>query len=162
MAEYYLNIQSNSGRLGTDSALQNWWGKYTEAMESSRRDPRVGPQRLGRLLADAGYKHISVNTFQLPIGGWRSGMCFPLRSFWFGGRKCADPLASRQDVDCATEPHMARLGRESVEMVSELLDSASLWLFTDRLGMSAAQLEALNNAAKMELRDTSLQLYLPM
>jgi hypothetical protein len=72
------------------------------------------------------------------------------------------PLAPGEDVDCATEPHMARLGRNSVEMVSELLDSASLWLFTDRLGMSAAQVEALNNAARMELHNTSLQLYLPM
>ncbi|KAL5451275.1 hypothetical protein PMIN07_008661 [Paraphaeosphaeria minitans] len=132
MAEYYLNIQSNSGRLGIDSALRKWWGKYVEAMESSRRDPRVGPQRLGRLLSDAGYKHINLNTFQLPIGGWRS------------------------------EPHMAKIGRDSVEMVSELLESASLWLFTDRLGMSAAEVGTLNNDAKRELRDTTLQLYLPI
>ncbi|KAL5407410.1 hypothetical protein PMIN03_000414 [Paraphaeosphaeria minitans] len=132
MAEYYLNIQSNSGRLGIDSALRKWWGKYVEAMESSRRDPRVGPQRLGRLLSDAGYKHINLNTFQLPIGGWRS------------------------------EPHMAKIGRDSVEMVSELLESASLWLFTDRLGMSAAEVGTLNSDAKRELRDTTLQLYLPI
>lgn len=57
---------------------------------------------------------------------------------------------------------MARIGRDSVEMVSELIESASLWLFTDCLGMSAAEVEMLNNNAKMELRDTTLQLYLPM
>lgn len=57
---------------------------------------------------------------------------------------------------------MARIGRESVEMVSELLCSVSLWLFTERLGWTAAQVDTLNHAARQELQDTSLQLYLPM
>lgn len=57
---------------------------------------------------------------------------------------------------------MAQIGRDSVEMVSELLESASVLPFTDRLGMSAAEVETLNREAKSELRDTSLQLYLPM
>ena len=61
-----------------------------------------------------------------------------------------------------TEPHMARIGRDSIEMIGELLESASLWLFTERLGKTAAEVAAINNAARVELGDTSLQLYVPM
>ncbi|KAF1976163.1 S-adenosyl-L-methionine-dependent methyltransferase [Bimuria novae-zelandiae CBS 107.79] len=89
-------------------------------------------RNLGQLLTDAGCRYIGGHTFDLPVGGWRP------------------------------EPHMARLGRESVEMVGELLESASLFLFTERLGKTAAQVESLNNAARMELRDPNLHLYVPM
>lgn len=57
---------------------------------------------------------------------------------------------------------MARIGRDSVEMIGELLESTSLWLFTERLGKTAAEVAAINNAARAELGDTSLQLYVPM
>jgi len=47
-------------------------------------------------------------------------------------------------------------------MMGEMLDSVSTWLFIERLGWTAAQVEALNNAARTELQDTSLRLYVPM
>ena len=60
------------------------------------------------------------------------------------------------------EPGMARLGRNSVDMMGELLESVSLWLFTERLGWTAAKVATLNNEIRAELQDTSLQLYVTM
>ena len=61
-----------------------------------------------------------------------------------------------------TEPNMARLGRASVDMMGDLLESVSLWLFTERLGWTAAKVATLNNEIRTELQDTSLQLYVTM
>ena len=61
-----------------------------------------------------------------------------------------------------TDAARASIGRKSVAMMGDLLDSASLWLFTVRLGKTAAEVEDLNNAARRELQDTSLHLYVPM
>lgn len=57
---------------------------------------------------------------------------------------------------------MARIGRDSVEMMGELLESVSLWLFTERLGWTAARVATLNSEVRTELQDTSLQLYVTM
>lgn len=43
-------------------------------------------------------------------------------------------------------------------MVGELLDSLAIWPFTERLGWSKAQVEALTNAARAEIGDLSLKL----
>ncbi len=47
-------------------------------------------------------------------------------------------------------------------MVGELLDSLAIWPFTERLGWSKAQVEALTNAARAEIVDLSLKLYIPV
>lgn len=72
MVEYYLNVQSNTGRLTSESALRRWWEYYVTAMEASMRNPRAA-RNLAQLLTEAGYRHVGSNAFQLPIGGWRSG-----------------------------------------------------------------------------------------
>ena len=70
--------------------------------------------------------------------------------------------SSENCVDQTAEPHMARIGRDTIQMVGELLESASLWLFTERLGWTTAQVKTLNADARVELEDMSLQLYVPM
>lgn len=57
---------------------------------------------------------------------------------------------------------MARIGRGSVEMVSELLESVSLWLFTEYPGWTAAQIQenqVLIRDARRELQDPRLQVW---
>lgn len=71
--EYYLNIQSSSGRLTDQSAVRRWWLAYAEAMSRMNRDPRVGT-RLQHLFTEARFSDIRVETIQLPIGDWEAGM----------------------------------------------------------------------------------------
>lgn len=70
--EYYLNIQSSSGRLTDQSAVRRWWLAYAEAMSRMNRDPRIG-QQLQRLFTDARFGEVRVDTIQLPIGDWETG-----------------------------------------------------------------------------------------
>jgi hypothetical protein len=72
IVEYYLNIQSSSGRLTDDSAVRRWWNKYSEAMSQMNRDPRIG-NRLQNLFIEAKLGDVRVETLQLPIGDWESG-----------------------------------------------------------------------------------------
>lgn len=72
LVEYYLNVQSNTGRLTSESALRRWWENYVTAMETSMRDARAA-RNLAQLLIEANYRRVGSNTFQLPIGGWRPG-----------------------------------------------------------------------------------------
>lgn len=72
IVEYYLNIQSSSGRLTDQSAVRRWWLAYAEAMSRMNRDPRVGT-RLQHLFAEARLGDVRVETVQLPIGDWETG-----------------------------------------------------------------------------------------
>ncbi|KAJ4291670.1 hypothetical protein N0V90_009565 [Kalmusia sp. IMI 367209] len=167
MVEYYLNIQSDNGRLTTESALRRWWDAYVAAMQRSNRNPRIA-QTLQQLLADAGFRDVGGTTLHLPIGGWHTGV---FCTFWkmieyhWGMGGIFSPIVSASFEGLLTamaDAYRASIGQKSVAMMGELLDSASLWLFTVRLGWTAAQVEALNNAARRELQDTSLRLYVPM
>ncbi|KAF2684566.1 S-adenosyl-L-methionine-dependent methyltransferase [Lentithecium fluviatile CBS 122367] len=131
MMEYYPNIQSDNGRLSSQSALSRWWEAYASAMERSNRNPRVG-HRLQQIMTEAGLRDVGGSIFHLPIGGW-------------------DP-----------DPGRAAVGRDSVGMVGELLSSLAMWPFTVRLGWTAAQVEALADAARAEIQDASLKLYIPV
>jgi hypothetical protein len=62
----------------------------------------------------------------------------------------------------ATDPAKAAVGRDNVDVVSELLDSFAIWPFTEQLGWTAAQVQILTDAARAEIRDASLKLYIPM
>jgi hypothetical protein len=58
---------------------------------------------------------------------------------------------------------MAQLGRDVIPMVGELLDSLAIWHFPARLsGWTAAHVQTLTSAARTELQNTSLQLYIPV
>ncbi|KAF2002376.1 UMTA methyltransferase [Amniculicola lignicola CBS 123094] len=128
MSEYYLNFQSESGRLSDQSALTRWWTAYSRAMEHySNRNPRVATS-LQRYLTDGGFRDVGGWMFHFPVGGW-------------------DPAA---------------IGRENIQMFAELLDSLALWQLTERLGWTAAQVQVLTNAARAELQDVSLKLYVPV
>lgn len=72
MMEYYANIQSDSGRLSSQSALRRWWEAYVSAMERSNRDPRIG-QRLQQLMTEAGLRDVGGTIMHVPIGGWDPG-----------------------------------------------------------------------------------------
>ena len=71
--EYYANIQSDSGRLSSQSALRRWWEAYVNAMEHASRSPRVG-QRLQSFMIDAGFRDVTGALLHMPIGGWDSGI----------------------------------------------------------------------------------------
>lgn len=58
------------------------------------------------------------------------------------------------------DPVKAGIGRDNVAVVAELLDSLAIWYFTERLGWTAAQVHALTNAARLEIQDPSLKLYI--
>lgn len=65
-------------------------------------------------------------------------------------------------LTCMLDPRKAQLGRDSVDMVGELLDSMAIWPLTEKLGWTAARVDALTNAARAEMNDLSLRLYVPV
>jgi hypothetical protein len=71
MVEYYLNIQSDNGRLTEAHALSRWYTKYAETMQRDR-DPRIGRQ-LEQHMRNAGLKDVTVKKFDLHIGPWSRG-----------------------------------------------------------------------------------------
>ena len=77
IVEYYLNIQSSSGRLTDRSAVRRWWLAYAEAMNGMNRDPRIGT-RLQHLFTEARFGDVRVETIQLPIGDWDTGKYYPV------------------------------------------------------------------------------------
>jgi hypothetical protein len=58
------------------------------------------------------------------------------------------------------DPVRASIGRDNVEVVGELLESLAIWPFTERLNWSKTQVEALTNAARAEMADLTLKLYI--
>lgn len=70
-AEFYYNIQSDSGRLEEHDSLYQWGKLYREAIEIDR-DPRVG-RVLGDKMRRAGLHDVHTRTFNIPIGGWPTG-----------------------------------------------------------------------------------------
>ena len=47
-------------------------------------------------------------------------------------------------------------------MISELLESLSIWPFTEQLGWTRAEALRLINEARAELADATLKLYIPV
>src|ERR1700712_5027166 len=72
-AEFYYNIQSDSGRLTESHALYRWGQGYRAAMERDR-DPRIG-RTLSDKMRQAGLSDVSSRTFHIPIGDWPTGEC---------------------------------------------------------------------------------------
>jgi hypothetical protein len=81
IVEYYLNIQSSSGRLNDHSAVRRWWLAYAEALSRMSRDPRIGT-RLQHLFTEARLADVRIETMQLPIGDWETGDSYPPLSFF--------------------------------------------------------------------------------
>jgi hypothetical protein len=71
-SEYHPHIQSNSGRLTTQSAVYRWWQEYARSMNALHRDARIGP-RLQELMLAAGLRDVQVDYKRLPLGGWDPG-----------------------------------------------------------------------------------------
>ncbi len=61
-----------------------------------------------------------------------------------------------------TDPIKAELGKDSVSMVGDLLESLGIWPFTAELGWTAAQFDQLMEEVRAELRNTELKLYVDM
>ncbi|PSN69184.1 S-adenosyl-L-methionine-dependent methyltransferase [Corynespora cassiicola Philippines] len=118
MMEYYPNIQSDNGRLSSESSIRRWYEGYVYAMERANRKPRIA-QELRPLMEAAGLRDIR-------------------------------------------DPVQASIGRDSVWMVGELLDSLAIWPFVEHLGWTAAQVETLMQGVRAELEDESLRLYIPV
>jgi hypothetical protein len=71
LAEYYYIIQSDSGRLTDDHALQQWGQAYRGAMERDR-DPRIGRSLVDKMRS-AGLHDVHSRTIHVPIGDWPTG-----------------------------------------------------------------------------------------
>lgn len=86
MMEYYPNIQSDNGRLSSESSIRRWYEGYVYAMERANRKPRIA-QELRPLMEAAGLRDIRGEIRHLPIGGWHPGTnrrfhhCSQLSSF---------------------------------------------------------------------------------
>ncbi|KAF2636803.1 S-adenosyl-L-methionine-dependent methyltransferase [Massarina eburnea CBS 473.64] len=89
-------------------------------------------QRLQLLMGEAGLREVYGARINLPIGNWHP------------------------------DPRKASIGVEAVEMVGALLDSLAIWPFTEKLGWTDEQVKTLTDAARRELRDVRLKLYLPV
>jgi hypothetical protein len=109
--EYYPLIQSDNGRLTDQSAISRWWQMYAGAMQQLNRDPRIGRQ-LQQLLTQNGFRDVSVDVEQLPIGDWHSGKICPLL-LW--------PFCQALDVDTICRPLPSVSSQPHVEAVT--LDS---------------------------------------
>ncbi|KAJ4313021.1 hypothetical protein N0V94_007148 [Neodidymelliopsis sp. IMI 364377] len=131
IVEYYLNIQSSSGRLTDQSAVRRWWLAYAEAMSRMNRDPRIGT-RLQHLFTEARFADVRIETIQLPIGDWE-----------------ADPVK-------------ANMGRDTVRMMGDLLESLGLWPLTHQLNWTIAQYTRLISEIRSELLNNELKLYVPV
>ncbi|KAJ4362955.1 hypothetical protein N0V83_010072 [Neocucurbitaria cava] len=116
----------------TDQAAVRRWWQSYEA--SMRRLNR--DPRIGRRLKDIltqdGYRDVVVEVQHLPIGGWHS------------------------------DPIKAEIGRDSVVMIGELLESLGIWPFTADLGWTAAQFDYLMREIRAELQNLELKLYMDM
>ncbi|KAH7070990.1 S-adenosyl-L-methionine-dependent methyltransferase [Paraphoma chrysanthemicola] len=80
----------------------------------------------------AGFRNVQVEYRRLPIGSWEQ------------------------------DPVLAGIGRDSVGLVGDLLDSLGLWPFTAHLGWTASRFNDLIQQVRAELQNVELQLYLPM
>ncbi|KAH7359517.1 S-adenosyl-L-methionine-dependent methyltransferase [Pyrenochaeta sp. MPI-SDFR-AT-0127] len=116
----------------TDQAAVRRWWLSYEA--SMRRLNR--DPRIGRRLKDllmqSGYRDVAVEIEHLPIGSWHS------------------------------DPIKASIGRDSVAMIGDLLESLGLWPFTADLGWTAAQFDYLMREVRTELQAVDLKLYIDM
>lgn len=110
MVEYYPNIQSDNGRLSSQSALRRWWEAYVSAMERSNRSPRIG-QRLQSLMSEAGLRDVGGSILHLPIGGWDPGrrslrICFLSRLGVDGTtRHAIGPVSTAGSTPGSSQPH---------------------------------------------------------
>lgn len=159
LTEYHMHIMSDNGRLTPEMAVYRWWHAYVESMQAMNRDARIGA-RLEGLLVEAGLRNVYVDFRRLPIGGWSAGAYMPRAPqrvvlLWW--------TSYAHDADVALkDPNMASIGRESVEMVGDLLQALGLWPFTAQLGWTTAQFDGLIRQVRSELQDITLRLYLPM
>lgn len=156
MVEYYLNIQSSSGRLTDDSAVRRWWNKYSEAMSRMNRDPRIG-NRLQSLFIEAKLGDVRVETLQLPIGDWESG-----KQHTIVVPPCTVHIHNVQELTCSVDPVKASIGRDAVAMMGDLLESLSLWPLTQQLNYTVTDFQRLMSEVRAELQNKELKLYVPV
>lgn len=150
LVEYYYIIQSDSGRLTSGHALQEW-GEVFRAAIDGERDPRVGRQ-LGAILTAAGSEAVEFRSYSLPIGDWPAGKydTAPITMFFrlF--------LTLRSDE---SEKEIGRLNRRNVE---EMLYSHGAYVFMEQLRWSEEKFKSLIDRARAEMTEHQLRLYIPL
>ncbi|OCK86024.1 S-adenosyl-L-methionine-dependent methyltransferase [Lepidopterella palustris CBS 459.81] len=88
--------------------------------------------RLGQMMADAGLVDVRSIKYDLPIGPWSSDL------------------------------RLQSIGEDNLENIGEMLDSHAIWPFTQRLGWTPEQVEALTDRARTEAGDMRFKLYIPV
>ena len=61
-----------------------------------------------------------------------------------------------------TDPVKANIGKDTVEMMGDLLESLGLWPLTQQLNWTIAQFTRLISEVRSELRNNELKLYVPV
>ncbi|KIW06128.1 uncharacterized protein PV09_03293 [Verruconis gallopava] len=132
LAEYYLLFQSDNGKLDTTNpGLYRWSQMYFRVMESYYDRD----PRIGRKLADKlrsqRFRHVRSKQYKIPIGPWHE-----------------DAL-------------MRSIGQENIANIDQLLDSHSIYPFTNAGPDSWTARDVENNKAwaVREINDPGLKLY---
>ncbi|KAI4614694.1 uncharacterized protein J4E87_009495 [Alternaria ethzedia] len=128
----YLPIIQSHNGRLTD---QNAVRRWWQEYQGAMADMDRDPRigrRLKRLLLDNRYRDVNVDIVQLHIGDW-----------------------SKNETQ-------ASIGRDSVEMIGDLLESLGLWPFTSKLDWTAAQFEDLMREVRAELQNVELNLYIEL
>lgn len=60
------------------------------------------------------------------------------------------------------DPFKSGVGKETVKMIGDLLESLGLWPLTQQLNWTSAQFDRLISEIRSELQNKELKLYVPM
>lgn len=74
LAEYYLNFQSDNGRLHpVNHCLGRWSQMFLRVMDDHLdRDPRIGRKLADKLRAQR-FRHVRSRQYHIPIAAWHDG-----------------------------------------------------------------------------------------
>lgn len=73
-----------------------------------------------------------------------------------------EDVASRKVLTSPADPIKASIGKDTVGMMGDLLESLGLWPFTQQLNWTAAQFTRLMSEVRSELQNNELKLYVPV
>ncbi|KAF2145231.1 uncharacterized protein K452DRAFT_316320 [Aplosporella prunicola CBS 121167] len=89
-------------------------------------------RHLGQMMRTAGLADVQEVTYRMPIGGWPA------------------------------DPKLKNVGEQNLENIGTMLDSLAIWPFTERMGWTKEQVDALTRQARAEAADPRLKLYIPL
>ncbi|KAF2836014.1 S-adenosyl-L-methionine-dependent methyltransferase [Patellaria atrata CBS 101060] len=132
LVEFNYIFQSDNGSLTDDHALSRWREAFVWCMENPVKREIRAGRELRGWLESANFAEVSATTYNLPIGGWH------------------------------TDPKYREIGRLNVENMSKMIESLAIYPFTQFAQWPKDRVDSLIQAARMELNNASLKLYMPL